>query len=110
MAENKVNWNTVLVVLVIGVVGILLLNSGILTGNVTGSIDNRDKQIVLTMLNKVQPKNGNVGESCNTVCSRDWPGSTCITSSIVFTDNKVLPVACDTTQVNGYVTCRCAKP
>ncbi|MBI4155520.1 hypothetical protein HY498_05555 [Candidatus Woesearchaeota archaeon] len=33
MVENKVNWNTVLVVLVIGVVGVLLLgNSGILTG------------------------------------------------------------------------------
>ena len=33
MVENKINWNTVLVVLVIGVVGILLLsNSGILTG------------------------------------------------------------------------------
>ncbi|MBI4155225.1 hypothetical protein HY498_04025 [Candidatus Woesearchaeota archaeon] len=33
MVENKTNWNTVLIVLVIGVVGILLLsNSGILTG------------------------------------------------------------------------------
>ena len=42
MAENKVNWNTVLIVLVIGVVGILLLsNSGILSGafskDVTGA-------------------------------------------------------------------------
>ena len=32
MAENKVNWNTVLVVLVIGVVGILLLSNSSLTG------------------------------------------------------------------------------
>ncbi len=36
MAENKTNWNTVLIVLVIGVVGILLINnSNLLSGLVT---------------------------------------------------------------------------
>lgn len=39
MVENKTNWNTILIVLVVGVVGVLLLsNSGILTGRLlTGS-------------------------------------------------------------------------
>ena len=42
MAENKVNWNTVLVVLVIGVVGILLLsNSGILSGAFSKDVTGR---------------------------------------------------------------------
>ncbi|MBI2499095.1 hypothetical protein HYV88_02535 [Candidatus Woesearchaeota archaeon] len=43
MAENKVNWNTVLVVLIIGVVGVLLLNnSGVLTGNTSLSCYDSD--------------------------------------------------------------------
>jgi len=67
--REDVNWNTVLVVLVIGVVGVLLLNNlGVLTGNVavkatTGTLVTSDKQVILDTLNKCvfinQGSNGN---------------------------------------------------
>ena len=48
MAENKTNWNTVLVVLVIGVVGVLLLNNlGVLTGNVAVKATTGTLQVAL---------------------------------------------------------------
>lgn len=58
MVENKVNWNTILVILVVGVIGILLLNNGnLFSGKVTGvtsrigNLEKNDKQVILNILN-----------------------------------------------------------
>ena len=121
MVENKVNWNTVLVVLVIGVVGILLLsNSGILTGNVTGSIDSKDKQAVLNMLSKcsIQVDYRSMDSSqhtCNIACGK--VSKSCVDGEVMLDikGNDVRKMIDCVTSAEQWsestgVSCRCCSP
>ena len=94
MAENKVNWNTVLVVLVVGVVGYLVLSGGVFSGRVTGvtskigNLDTTDKQAVLTMLSKCTIVNVGVPAPTSVVQTGDYVCGTfskkCISNFIGF--------------------------
>ena len=113
MAENKVNWNTILVVLVIGVVGILLLNNlGVLTGNVavkatTGTLVPSDKQVILDTLNKCTLAI-TVTSTCDTFCNNI--GKTCVVGEFVSDGvNDAHLIDCDQSSSN-FKQCFCCSP
>ena len=120
MVENKVNWNTVLVVLVIGVVGILLLNNlGVLTGNVavkatTGTLDKNDKTAILNMLNSCQrvKQPADSYGTCSKVCYYSTPSKTCVIGQEVVgtTDNnKLIDCNEDYTGYGATLNCICCS-
>jgi len=120
MVENKVNWNTVLVVLVIGVVGILLLNNGnLFSGKVTGvtskigNIDTNDKKVILSMLSSCTRFKGsaNMFGTCNNLCIASKKVCLLGQEAIQSTDDmKLIDCNEDYTNYGATLNCICCSP